>query len=174
MRKYLLQVVSVFPRRIARWCTAPTDKDLRHRTMPFLMNSELQHLHRNLKDIVRSRQLRSYLLMRANTLLQLRNMEDRVNFACRRQLQLVSNLPNSLQYMKWAKELERKLVILTTSDGLLYIRLQSQEHFITDSKLPLSTFFVGLHLHSLLHPQQVLASRFQNQGTLVEPSLNVL
>lgn len=108
-----------------------------------------------------------------NARFQLRDVEDGVDAARRRQVKLVCHCADALHDAEGAEELERQLVVRPACHRRLDVRLEAEEHLVTHGEGALGAVLVGLELHTLLHPQQVLTHRVKDQLTLLQPLLDI-
>jgi hypothetical protein len=94
-------------------------------------------------------------------------MENRVDLASRRQFQFICDCTHTSDDGERSEELERELVVGTPDQGRLQIWLELQEDFITNREGPFHPILISLVLHSLLHTEEVLADRCQDQGPVL-------
>jgi hypothetical protein len=106
IRELLTESVHVLLGCLILSSTAPLYVSLSDRTDSLLAHALLQNSDWNLKQGVRWRKDRRYLLRRSNALLQLGHMEDGVDLARTGQLQLVRHLSYTFQDTEGTEELE--------------------------------------------------------------------
>jgi hypothetical protein len=130
-------------------------------------------LDRNLKKCIARRKARRDRCPGANTLLQLRDVEDGVYLARRRKCEAVGNLAHPFKHLQRPEELVRQLVVQAPFHRLLYVGLERQEDFCPHLERALRVVFVGLVLHTLLHTKEMLSHGLKHQRALPQPVLHI-
>jgi hypothetical protein len=100
-------------------------------------------------------------------------MEDWMERRGWRKLKLVCHLTDLLQDLVGAIILETQLVVGARHQRSLNIGLKMQVDEITSLERALGASLVGLSLHPLLCPQQMLAHRGKHGGTLSQHCLHI-
>jgi len=88
-----------------------------------------------------------------------------------RQVQVVCNLPNLFEDTKGAEELEGQLVVGTSSDRGLDIRLKLKKDPITNIEGALSAMLVSLPFHTVLSAMKVLLNQALHEVSVSQPLL---
>jgi hypothetical protein len=95
------------------------------------------------------------------------------NPARRRKVQTVSDCSNPFHDEEGPEELESQLMVCSHRNRRLEVRLETQEHFVADGELPLTSVLVSLVFHALLHPEEMLFDRGHHQLAFTKPILDI-
>lgn len=144
---------------------------LHNRKRASLLDTALEDTHRNLQQSLLGWQGFVNHRVRSQGKLELRNMEHKVQLAGWRKLKPICNCTHASQDTERTEILKRQIMAHSASNRRLTVRLQFQEHEIAKLELAFSAILVGLRLHALLNPQQVLEQGVGDDMTVGEPLL---
>ena len=96
-------------------------------------------------------------------------MEHWMYSSRRWQVQVIGNLSNSFEDAKGAEELEGQLVVGTSSNRGLYVRLKLKEYPITNIEGTLSAMLVSLPFHTVLSAMKVLLNQSLHEVSIGHP-----
>ena len=160
-RKMSFDHVMILPCRRRGVAGAPLNLELHHRCVAVLHHAFIQDAGRC--EVVDGEvrylwQLAVHQCEVGGEGLQLRNMEDRVDLAFWRQVELVRERTDLLDYLVGAKVLEGELGARVVDHRALSVRLKLEQHLFTRLKVTLGAVAVGVLLEPALGAFQLGAN----------------
>jgi hypothetical protein len=149
MREMLAKLIQGLPHSLTFWHATPLDQPLGDGVVSLLDDAAAKNSQGNLEVFFSRRQGGTDRRARADVGLELGDMEDVVDAACRRQVELVGDLSHVFDHLKGPKELEGELVIHALHHQGLDVRLQAEEVAVPNSEDALTVVLVGLNLHAM-------------------------